>query len=217
MAVVEFNGFLDHRTLVLVLRKLINWSGLLSHSSQLFLLHHCTWLTRLFLSIEDVLKPVSAPWHVDLRISLASCASICRTMLLHSYARDVTFANSPKWVSNDAPRVPRYCDNHPQSLWIPCMICWQSSELVTVSSQCLWWYPRSRHQTSPAFPRTRHLISILVPPWLGFEAGFGNGWPHQSMPFLQRGICYVDSESCLPVSTNGTLRQTPRTVSGKPR
>ena len=68
----------------------------------------------------------------------------------------------------------------------------------------------SLRQTSPDFPRTRHLIPILVPSWLGFEAGFGNRWP--SVVFGTLSL-----ERCVPVCTNCKPRQIPRAVSGQPR
>ena len=48
------------------------------------------------LSIEAVLKTFSTPWHMDLCISLAGCATVCRDMFLHQRSRDVTFSNSSR-------------------------------------------------------------------------------------------------------------------------
>ena len=85
-------------------------------------------------------------------------------------SRDVMFANSSRSVSDGAPRVPRYFDKTSAGS-LDFIVDLLNDRVVSMPLKV----PTSDRSSFPNnTPSDPHHGSTLV----GFEAGFGNRWPH---------------------------------------
>ena len=142
------------------------------------------------LSIENVFKSFPPPWHMNLRISVTCCATVCRAMHLHQCSRDVTFASTSKRIGSESSlgfhgttNIRRVSGFHCCSVGVR-----RNDRIVPVSLGL----PTRTSTDRSNFPRTRRQLPTSVPFWLGFETGFDNRSLHQNKRSLQNSPCLVD-------------------------